>query len=118
MNITFSELMALALFFIGIYGIIARRNIIKTIVSLGIIQSSIILFFLTVNYDINKLPPIGVSDSSATVDAFPQALMITTIVLGVSVTAVTLVMFMNLYHHYGTTNWQKVIEKRKEFDNE
>jgi len=32
----------------------------------------------------------------------------------VAVTAVALTMFISLYHRYGTTNWQKVIEKRKE----
>lgn len=108
------ENIALVLFFIGIYGLLARRNIVKTVISLGIIQSAIILFFLTINYEPNRLPPLGDVTTANAVDPIPQALMITAIVIGVAVTAVSLTMFISLYHHYGTTNWLKVINKRRE----
>ena len=103
---------AIALFLIGIYGLIARRNIIKSVMSFGIIQAATILFFLNINTNSNVMPPIFNSNNMA--DPVPQALMITAIVIGVSVTAVSLTMFINLYHHYGTTNWEKVINKRKD----
>jgi multicomponent Na+:H+ antiporter subunit C len=45
-------------------------------------------------------------------DPLPQALMITAIVIGVSVTAVALTMFITMYHIYGTTNWGKIVRKR------
>ncbi len=108
------EYVALILFLIGIYGLLARRNIIKTIISLGIIQTAIVLFFMTIHFSEDKLPPIGHVTSATGVDPIPQALMITAIVIGVSVTAVSLTMFISLYHRYGTTNWLKVINKRKE----
>lgn len=108
------SVIALALFTIGIYGLLARRNIIKTIMSFGIIQAAIILFFLNINYHYGANPPIGEATNMA--DPFPQSLMITAIVIGVAVTAVGLTMFMSMYHHYGTTNWSKVIQKRKEKD--
>lgn len=103
---------ALALFFIGVYGLLARRNIIKSIMSFGVIQAAIILFFLNINIPENAMPPIG--DTPNMADPLPQALMITAIVIGVAVTAVGLTMFISLYHHYGTTNWKKVVAKRKE----
>lgn len=102
----------LILFFIGFYGLMARRNIIKTIMSFGIIQAAIILFFLNINFTNGAQPPIG--SVSPMADPFPQALMITAIVIGISSTAVGLTMFISLYHHYGTTNWYKIIQKRKE----
>lgn len=109
------ETFGLILFLIGIYGLLSRRNIIKTVISLGIIQSAIILFFLTINYEPGRIPPIGSNATIATsVDPIPQALMITAIVIGVAVTAVSLTMFISLYHHYGTTNWLKVINKRRD----
>lgn len=107
------ETISIMLFLIGLYGLLARRNIIKTVISLAIIQSGIILFFLTINYEPNKVPPIGDVTISQAVDPLPQALMITAIVIGVAVTAVSLTMFMSLYHHYGTTNWLKVTGKHK-----
>ncbi|MCT4598544.1 MAG: cation:proton antiporter subunit C [Vallitalea sp.] len=107
------ETIGVALFLIGIYGLLARRNIIKTIISMGIIQSGIILFFLTINYTRNSIPPIG-TNLERTSDPLPQALMITAVVIGISITAVSLIMFITLYHRYGTTNWNKATKKRGE----
>ena len=105
-------MISLALFMIGAYGLLARQNIIKSVMAFGIIQAALILFFLNINVPENVLPPIG--DSVSMADPFPQALMITAIVIGISVTALSLIMFIGLYHRYGTTNWKKVILKRRE----
>ncbi len=88
---------SLILFFIGLFGLIARRNILKSIISITIIQSSIILFFI----DINRGDPIA------------EALMITAIVIGTAVTSMALMIFIHIYNSYGTTNWWKLLEKRK-----
>ena len=42
----YGEIGAIIIFFIGVYGIIARRNIMKTVISLGIMDAAIILFFV------------------------------------------------------------------------
>jgi len=108
------ENVALVLFFIGVYGLTARRNIIKSIIGLGIMQAAIILFFVTVNASVDDVPPIGVAIGVQVADPVPQALMITAVVIGVSVTAVSLTMFISLFHKYGSTNWNKVKRKRRE----
>jgi len=108
------ENVALILFFVGVYGLTARRNIIKSIIGLGIMQAAIILFFVTVNASVDDVPPIGVATGAQVADPVPQALMITAVVIGVSVTAVSLTMFISLYHKYGSTNWNKVRRKRRE----
>lgn len=108
------ENIALILFFVGVYGLTARRNIIKSIIGLGIMQAAIILFFVTVNASVDDLPPIGLATRVGVADPVPQALMITAVVIGVSVTAVSLTMFISLYHKYGSTNWNKVKRKRRE----
>lgn len=102
-----SEIISLLLFCIGLYGLAARRNIIKSIISLGLLELSVILFFLSVGGDASQRPPIASAGTEVTamVDPLPQALMITAIVIGISVTAVALTLFITMYHHYGTTNW-------------
>jgi len=95
------DVIAVALFMIGLYGLIARRNIVKTIICIGVMEMGIILFFLTIH-------------AHPDADPIPQALMITAIVIGVAVTAVALVMFIELYHKYGTTNWKKARQMRRE----
>ncbi len=114
------EICGMLLFFIGIYGLIARRNIIKTIISLGIMETGLILFFLSINYQKGQTPPIGITPESipTTADPVVQALMITAIVIGVAVTAVSLSMFISMYHKYGTTNWKKAMRERiAEYEN-
>lgn len=106
------ENVSLALFMIGIYALASRRNIVKTIIALSIIQAAIILFFLSINNSEGHVPPIGSQLTVPVADPIPQALMITAIVVGISVTAVSLTMFISLYHKYGSTNWNKVKNKR------
>ncbi len=110
-------LVAFLLFFIGIYGLISRRNIVKSIIAFGIMGSATILYFLSAHHQDHAIAPMLHSDNgliSAMADPLPQALMIASIIIGVSVTAVGLTMFMSLYYHYGTTNWKKVALKRRE----
>lgn len=107
------ENISLILFFVGIYGLSARRNILKSIISLGIVQAAIILFFVSMDADSSSVPPIGKSFSQIPSDPVPQALMITAVVIGISVTAVSLTMFISLYRKYATTNWSKARRKRE-----
>jgi len=108
------ETVGIILFFIGVYGLIARRNMVKTIISIGIMEVAVILFFLTVNFSEKSVPPIGPDFTGPIADPIPQALMITAIVIGVATTAVGMTMFITLYHKYGTTNWEKAKIKRME----
>lgn len=112
MNLNAGEITAVLIFFIGVYGICARRNIIKTVISLGVMEAAVILFFIAGGgHGAERAPITGDGVPS---DPLPQALMITAIVIGVGVTAVALTMFINLYHKYGTTNWEKARRARKE----
>ncbi|WP_296560468.1 cation:proton antiporter subunit C [uncultured Acetobacterium sp.] len=111
------ESISILLFFVGVYGLIARQNIIKSIMSISIMQVAIILYFITTNIAPGSVPPIGdVTQTLQVADPLPQALMITDIVIGIGVTAAGLTMFIHLYHRYGSTNWQKVMKKRNRHD--
>jgi multicomponent Na+:H+ antiporter subunit C len=88
---------SLLVFFIGLLGLINRRNIVKSIISISVMQTGVILFFIDTNHQ----------------DPISEALMITAIVIGASVTALALMLFIHLYHTYGTTNWWKLLNKRR-----
>lgn len=107
------ETISLALFCVGMYGLIARRNMIKSIISLGILEMAVILYFITLWAAPGQLPPIGDVPVQDMADPLPQALMITAIVIGICVTAVNLTLFISLYHKYGTTNWDKARAMQK-----
>ncbi len=110
MNI--GEIGAIIIFCIGVYGVIARRNITKTVISIGIMEAAVILFFVATGGAGSTSAPIAAGTEAA--DAIPQALMITAIVIGIAVTAVALTMFIYLYHRYGTTNWEKARKMRED----
>lgn len=101
------EHISIVLFFIGLFGLIARRQIIKTIISIGIMEGAVILYFLSIGHWQDQVPPIGDVPASRMADPLPQALMITAIVIGVALTAAILTLYISLHHQTGTTDWVK-----------
>ena len=114
MNILTGETTALILFFIGLFGLISQRHMLVSIISIAIIDVSVVLFFLTMFANVGDTAPIGIAQTDGVADPLPQALMITAIVIGVAVTAISLVMVINLHHKYGTSDWKKAKDKRME----
>ncbi|MFO7721625.1 MAG: sodium:proton antiporter [Bacteroidales bacterium] len=92
------------LFLVGIYGIITRRNIIRIVLGLCIVEYSMNLFFVLVGYIHGGEAPIAVKGSTAVnfVDPLPQAMVITVIVIGLATTAMLLAIAIRLYRKHGT----------------
>ena len=111
-NLQISDL-AVLLFFIGLYGAMSQRNIIKTIMSVGIMDIGAITFFMMANCPANAKPPIVGTPVEQMADPIPQALMITAIVIGVSVIAMCLAMYMRVAYRYATADWH-ILTRRLE----
>lgn len=108
--LTVSDL-AVAVFFIGLYGAMTQRNIIKTIMAVGIMDLAAITFFMLANHPNDARPPISGTPIEHMADPVPQALMITAIVIGVSVIAMCLAMYMRVAYRYGTADWKILIRR-------
>ena len=104
--------MGILLFFIGLYGLMTNKTIIKTIMSMSIMEAAIYLFYISINYAPNTVPPIGDLEGVAYVDPVPSALMITAIVIGIGVTAIGLTMFMHYKQKHGITHWTREREEK------
>lgn len=109
-----SELVGLLLFFIGLSGLMLRRNMMISVISMGIMDSGIILFFLTMNRDVEKSLPWAAYYFD--VDTVPHALMLTSIVIGVAVKAIALIMILDFYNKYKTLDWDDA-KKIRESEN-
>lgn len=106
---------AFGLIFIGLYIILVKRNLIKVIIGLSILDTGINLFLISVGYIAKGTAPIFSKtgmESTRMVDPVPQALVLTAIVIGVAVLALALSLAIRLYHHYGTLNLRKIKEQR------
>jgi multicomponent Na+:H+ antiporter subunit C len=106
------------LFCIGLYTVIMRRNIIKKIIGLNIMETSVFFFLISIGYLEQGVAPIHVGEAQASqmVNPLPQALILTGIVVAVSVTAVALSMVILLYQQYGTLDVDHLM--REEVDEE
>jgi len=70
-----------------------------------IMESGVYLFFIGTNFTEGSVPPIGEQGSQVFADPVPSALMITSIVIGMGVTAIALTMFIHYKKKYGITQW-------------
>jgi len=97
-------LLCMLLFCVGIYCVMTKRNIIKIIVGLGIAEYAVNLFFVLLGYRTNGRSPILEKGQTITdiVDPLPQALVLTSIVIGLAVTALLAAIAMRIYEKYGT----------------
>lgn len=89
----------------------------KSILSLTVMETGVIVYFLGLNYTLGSVPPIGVTLAEQPADPLPQALTITTIIIGVAVTAVAVTMLMAIHRRHNTIDWHKMKLYRKEEDN-
>lgn len=109
---------SLLLFMIGLYGVMSKNNLIKKIMGLTIMNGSIVLFFISIGYREDGLAPIlekGTTSGIPTnilVDPLPQALMLTAIVIGISVTALALALVVKIYAKYKTLDIQQLSKER------
>lgn len=108
MNIIILILVAIAL---SIIGLGTNKNLIKSIIFLNLLQSNIILLFISFNYHNSLVPPIFKNSIENLADPMPQALMITAIVIGASITSLALMFSIKIFHHFGTLDWD-IIKKR------
>ncbi|MDN5360093.1 MAG: multicomponent Na+:H+ antiporter subunit [Thermotogaceae bacterium] len=98
-----SQYLYIALMFVGIYGLLSQKNILKMIISLNIMELGLNLFIISTGYIKEaKAPIILFGNEGNYVDPLPQAIVLTAIVIGLGVTAVALMLARNIYKTYGT----------------
>jgi len=115
MDIHMLDIFPILLFFISFYGLITTTNIVKSIVYIMIMQTSVITFWLGVGSRLGITPPIigdiaYLQNPDAIADPLPQALMLTAIIIGIAVTAINITMLNALFKKHKTVNWKSMQE--------
>jgi len=106
-NVPFIAVVALIL--IGLYAVIFKRNLIKMVIGITIIESGVNLFLITLGYREGSIAPIYTSSPGGIMALpVPQALTLTSIVIGVAVLALMLSLVIHIYRHYGTLDVRKI----------
>lgn len=97
-------LIALYLLLVGMYGIVTSRNYVHLVGCLGVCQSATYILLLAVGYRAGAGAPIFANHPPGTpaVDPVVQALVLTDIVVGATVSALLLVLALQVHKRRGT----------------
>ncbi len=102
---------AVGLIMIGLLTVLSKRNLIKIIVGLMVMDTGVNLLLIAIGYIHNRTAPVltqAHSDPTNMVDPVPQALVLTAIVIGLGVIALALALAIRVYGHYGTLDTQEI----------
>lgn len=110
-----------ALLMVGLYGAVAKKNLVKKLIGLSIFQTAIILFYVSIGQKRGANIPIlsiGHGEQAPTdivaaqyVNPLPHVLMLTAIVVGVATVGVALALIQRLYAEYQTLEEDEILEK-------
>ncbi|MDY6913115.1 MAG: sodium:proton antiporter [Planctomycetota bacterium] len=101
-------ILAFALLLFGIYALVAKKNIVRIILGICILGYAVNLLLVLVGYRRDGVAPILAQGQSSVelakqaVDPLPQAMVLTSIVIGLSTTALAVALAIRLYEKYGT----------------
>jgi multicomponent Na+:H+ antiporter subunit C len=113
----------IALMMIGLYAIIAKRNLVKKIIGMNILQTAVILFFISLGVKKKATIPILMQGHAAEVHAvqaadfinpLPHVLMLTAIVVAVATLGVALALVIKVFQQYQTLEEDEILSQLKE----
>jgi len=91
---------------VGVYGIVTSRNLVHAVVSLSVVQSSTYVLLLTVGYRAGGTAPVftDIAPGTVVVDPVVQALALTDVVVGATVSALLLALVVQSHKRSGTVD--------------
>ncbi|MFW6180585.1 MAG: sodium:proton antiporter [Spirochaetota bacterium] len=103
-------ILTVLLFLIGLYGVLSKRNVIKIVIGIAIMEYSVNLFLILVGYVRGGTAPIITPGEKHAlfVDPLPQAMVLTAIVIGLATTALLLAIAIRIYRKYGTFDIREI----------
>jgi multicomponent Na+:H+ antiporter subunit C len=112
---------AIFIMMIGFYGVIAKRNLVKQAIALGLFQTGVFLFYITMAVYRTPDGKDGVAPIWFVVgdghqkypgpydNPLPHVLILTAIVVSVSTLAVALAIIVNIKRRYGTVEEDEIL---------
>ena len=102
------NLLIIGLFVLGFHSLLTNPNLLKKLVALSILNTAVIILFVYAGSLSGSQAPILVDPLPDIVDPLPQALMLTAIVVGISITAMGVCLLYRLYRQYGTLDIHRI----------
>lgn len=117
---TLPYVLALLLMVIGLYVVVAKKNVVKIILGIAILEYAVNLFLLLLGYRSGGAAPIRTAEdpqstaafAAGVVDPLPQALILTSIVIGLGCLALMVGLALRLHEKFGTFDMTRIRELR------
>lgn len=92
------------LFVIGLWGVVSSNNLVRTVLSLTVVQASTYLVLLGIGYRAGGKAPIvaDIPHSSRLVDPVVQVLVLTDVVIEATITALLLALVIQAHKRFGS----------------
>lgn len=102
-------MVAILLFVIGMHTMLTHSNLIKKVIAMNIMDTSVFLLFVSIGYTYGGAAPIIAEGNDVLyVNPLPGSLMLTGIVVAVSITAYALSLIVKIYRYYGTVDYDEI----------
>lgn len=106
----FSYAVTVFLMVAGLYIVVARGNLIKKLVGLGILQTSVYLLYIAPGKLVGGTAPIVSDAFTIYSNPLPHVLILTAIVVGVATLALGLALVVRIREAYGTIEEDEILE--------
>jgi len=113
--VNYPYVISIILFSLGCMAILTQHNLIKKVIGINIMETSIFLFFIALGNIKGGVPPIydpSLPENVLYINPLPSTLMLTGIVVSFSVTAFALAVIVKLYYFYGTIYAPNIMRMR------
>jgi multicomponent Na+:H+ antiporter subunit C len=106
----YNYLITIFLMVAGLYIVVAKSNMIKTLLGLGVFQTSVYLLYLEPGKILGGTPPILDKSFEVYSNPLPHVLILTAIVVGVATLALGLALVVRINEAYGTIEEDEIMD--------
>ncbi|MCA9471782.1 MAG: cation:proton antiporter subunit C [Nitrospirales bacterium] len=104
------------IFLWGFYIMVTRYNLVKKLVGMYLLQTSVIFFLVSISAKKNSTAPILLSTTEPVqainyANPLPHVLTLTAIVVGVATLGVALALCAAIYRRYGSLDEEEILKK-------
>jgi multicomponent Na+:H+ antiporter subunit C len=109
----FSYWITVFLMVAGLYILIARTNLLKKLVGLALLQTSVYLLYIAPGKLVGGTAPIIAEGFERYSNPLPHVLILTAIVVGVATLALGLALVVRIREAYGTIEEDEILEREQ-----
>jgi multicomponent Na+:H+ antiporter subunit C len=104
----YNYIVVVVLMMLGFYTVIARDNLVKKLIGLGIFQVSVFMLYISIGYVSGGSVPILTEGVTLYSNPLPHVLILTAIVVGVATLALGLALVVRIREAFGTVEEDEI----------